>query len=104
MRWVNTELVSFTGRSNCFTKTVPTGNFQSLVAENVICSAAVLCVPSFGTANQRFFTAPSDQSGELTVYACRPGNVASVVRLVNTPSVEIGVAGSGMVVTMALSL
>ena len=67
MRCVSAEFVSFTGSSKCFTNTVPDGNFHSFVGEKTICSAGVLCVPSFGTASQRVFTAPSDHSGALTV-------------------------------------
>src|ERR1051326_2380756 len=80
--------VSSIGKSKCLMKTVPLGNDHSPVGvkwTNVF----------VGRAIQRVFTAPSDQSGELTMYGMRLVSGASDARSRNAPVSESN-GGNGL--------
>src|SRR5215831_12728977 len=72
-------------RSKCLTKTVPAGKVHSPVGAKEICSSEVYGAPELGTANHRVFTAPSDQSGTLTLYGISAETGVNVLTSPNTP-------------------
>src|SRR5690349_4522593 len=78
-------LVSSVPSSKCLTKTVPEGNFHSPVGAKATVSEAPYGAPLFGSAIQRVLSAPSDQSGQLTLYGTRLLLTVSAAVLLNTP-------------------